>query len=172
MNDQLTAIPKLPKIGDKCFYQKENHYGIEWRETTVNETYLELIGENPGDYRWGVDAELLVVKWIKWTDATKKETSVEGMGGWFNFNAGGHRWADYLETIVTNKHPYVEAVRRSVLYSGIRLTGDAHQHSPAGVPLFSDNTVCMLTFRAWGDLMAAIWSEQENKDYNYMDFYM
>jgi hypothetical protein len=32
--------------------------------------------------------------------------------------------------------------------------------------------VATFSYRGWGDIMAAIWSEEENKDYNYMDFYM
>ena len=40
------------------------------------------------------------------------------------------------------------------------------------MPLFSDGKVATFSFRGWGDLMAAIWSEAEDKDYGYMDFYM
>ncbi len=38
--------------------------------------------------------------------------------------------------------------------------------------MFNDGTAGMFSFRAWGDLMAAIWAEHENRDYGYMDFYM
>jgi hypothetical protein len=29
-----------------------------------------------------------------------------------------------------------------------------------------------MTFRAWGDFMDAVWSEEEDRDMSYMDFYM
>lgn len=39
-----------------------------------------------------------------------------------------------------------------------------------GCPVFSDGTVSRMSFRAWGDFMAAVWSEEEDKDYCYVDF--
>ena len=40
-------------------------------------------------------------------------------------------------------------------------------------PVFDDGTVGSFSFRAWGDLMAAIWNTEENTNkYSYMDFYM
>lgn len=122
-----------------------------------------------------------VVAWID-DELTPVEPgdSLGWLGGWFNFNPSvvdqapyaGKRWVDYLASLDPRMHPYVEAVRVDVVAKNLRLTGDAHQHGPHGMPLFEDGKCLALSFRAWGDLMAAIWSEQENKDYTYMDFYM
>jgi hypothetical protein len=51
------------------------------------------------------------------------------------------------------------------------MTGQEHQYN-SGVPVFSDGKVATYTYRGWGDLMAAIWATEEDKDYHYMDFYM
>lgn len=55
---------------------------------------------------------------------------------------------------------------------GIREGGDWHQSDACGCPVFSDGTTALFSYRAWGDIMAAIWSEHDGKDYGYMDFYM
>ena len=101
-----------------------------------------------------------------------------------------HRWKDYLaylagmdeeklkkpaddgglqRTLNYTLAEYAEAIRRAVLKDKLRWTGREHQQF--GTPRFSDGTVGSFTFRAWGDIMAAIWSEEEDKDYNYMNFY-
>lgn len=113
-----------------------------------------------------------VVDWISWKDAEGKEEAIGGLGGYFNFSTGGMRWKDYIDDYLDEVKPYAEAIRESVLQRGSLMTGDKHQHSANGVPLFDDGKVGCFSYRAWGDIMAAIWSEKENKDYNYMDFYM
>jgi hypothetical protein len=119
------------------------------------------------------DAVITVQEWINWGDRRGSGKDELGwMGGWFNFKEGGKRWKDYIETFTDEAVPYLEAVRADVVAHNRRFTGDAHQHQLEGVPLFSDGKALRLTYRAWGDLMAAIWSEQENKDYHYMNFYM
>lgn len=95
--------------------------------------------------------------------------SVGGLGGWFT---KGHRWKDFIDDIIEQKKSYYEAIRQSVVDNGLRITGELHQNSDSGIPLFEDDTVGIFSWRAWGDLMAAIWSEEEDKDYSYMDFYM
>ena len=109
-----------------------------------------------------------VKEWISYNDARNYTDSIGGMGGFFS---NGMRWSNYIERIADDYKPYYEAVRADVIEKKIRLTGDRHQYGDAGVPLFEDDTVGTFSYRAWGDLMAAIWSEHENKDYSYMDFY-
>lgn len=121
-----------------------------------------------------------VVDWISEEASADKETAIGGMGGWFGTKPGegeehwnaGHRWKDYIEALREEFRPYAEAIRESVLERGIRYTGEDHQNRDDGVPLFEDGKVGSFTWRAWGDIMAAIWSEKENKNYTYMDFYM
>lgn len=114
-----------------------------------------------------------VERWISLEESESHQQSVkvkDGFigGGWFN---QGHRWEDYAKRIKAKSLPYVEAIRDSVLKTGTQITGWGHQYAPDGVPLFEDHTVMLFTMRGWGDLMAAIWSEEENKDYSYIDFY-
>ena len=126
-------------------------------------------------------ARVTVVKWISDKEASAKEQAVGGFGGWFGYEENSksekllkahHRWKDYIEIWTPEAQPYLEAIRASVMAKRLRLTGEQHQNDEEGVPLFSDGKVAAFSFRGWGDLMAAIWSEAENKDYGYMDFYM
>lgn len=109
-----------------------------------------------------------VIDWIAYADSEKYTDSVGGWGGFFQ---NGMRWKDFINRYTDEAKPYYEAIRQDVIEKGIRFNGAGHQYSDNGVPLFEDNTVGTFSYRAWGDLMAAIWSEHENKDYNYMDFY-
>ena len=126
--------------------------------------------------------KIIVVDWISYDEANSKEESIGGMGGFFNFQphlkgqgkeeTTGMRWKDYLESFKKEVHPYAEAIRESVLELELWQGGDYHQNAADGVPLFSDGTVGCFSYRAWGDIMAAIWSEKLNRDFCYMNFYM
>jgi len=97
--------------------------------------------------------------------------SCGGFGGWFNWgNNKDQRWQDYIKVYHDDQKPYLETIRKEIVKNKFRFGGDRHQENM--IPLFSDDTVGCFSYRAWGDLMAAIWSEEENKDYSYMDFYM
>ena len=112
-------------------------------------------------------------KWISNDEANNyRNCPIGGLGGFFNWKEKGMRWKDYLDIWHPEVHPYLEAIRESVLNNKIRYTGQYHQNGSNGVPLFEDNSVALFSFRGWGDLMAAIWGEEEDKDYSYMDFYM
>ena len=79
--------------------------------------------------------------------------------------------SDFLKEFNEDAHPYFEAMRAAILKKKIRQGGFWHQSSDdKGMPLFEDDTVGSFTFRAWGDVMAAIWAEQDGKDYNYVSF--
>ena len=85
----------------------------------------------------------------------------------------GHNWEKYLNEFEPELHPYLEAIKESVIENNMRLTGDKHQHGVNGVPLFEDDSVACFSYRGWGDLMAAIWNTEEaTTKYQYMDFYM
>lgn len=115
---------------------------------------------------------LSVERWIGYDEAEAlPEAPLGGFGGWFGRDAP-HRWADYLARSGETIAPYAEALRAEVLRLGLKKGGDWHQEDAQGVPLFSDGTVALFSYRAWGDFMAAVWSEAENRDYQYMDFYM
>jgi hypothetical protein len=106
--------------------------------------------------------------WISSGEAEGKPESVGWLGGWFD---DGDRWADYLGHFGDDVHPYLEAIKDDVLASGRFINGGQHQAGARGVPLFEDGTVGMFSFRAWGDLMAAIATVKDGKDHHYMEFY-
>lgn len=117
-----------------------------------------------------------VVEWISPSRAESLPESFGGMGGWFGAGKGGtwdakHTWADYLERWKPEAHPYAEALRHSIVERRIWECGDWHQDSDRGVPMFEDGTHASFSFRAWGDLLAAVWTEQLGRQYCYMDFY-
>jgi len=111
---------------------------------------------------------------IDWVDADAEEhhaaESLGWLGGWFD-GRNGHTWTTYLDNFRPESHPYLEAVRKDVLEKKLRITGELHQQD-GGTPLFSDGKILCLSWRAWGDLMAAIWTEEDKKPYSYMHFYM
>lgn len=130
-----------------------------------------------------MEHEIKVVEWIADDEVANRETAIGGLGGWFGINReqkdekglwekSGDRWKDFIEAVRPELVPYYEALRTEVVANKIKMGGDSHQNSSAGVPLFSDGKVGQFSYRAWGDFMAAVWSEEENYDYTYMDFYM
>lgn len=108
-----------------------------------------------------------VERWISWEDAEGMKESFGGMGGFFS---NGMRWADYLAAFKPEAHGYAEALRLAIIKDGIKATGAEHQ-SEELVPVFSDGTCATFSYRSWGDLMAAVWSDEDDTDYNYMHFY-
>lgn len=110
------------------------------------------------------------VKWTREFDDTdlNRNKNLGGFGGWFD---DGHRWKDFLEKYKKEVHPQLEAIRKSIIKNNIWQEGGWHQKSGEGVPLTSDGYYYDGSFRAWGDLMAAVWSTHYDKDYNYMHFY-
>lgn len=62
-------------------------------------------------------------------------------------------------------------MRQAIIARGLRRGGDWHQNSAPGVPVFDDGSVATFTYRAWGDLLAAVWANADGRDYSYVDFY-
>ena len=90
---------------------------------------------------------------------------------WGGFFQHGMRWNDYLDAFEESLHPHLEAARRSAVDNRITATGAQHQNDGV-TPVFSDGRHFAMTMRSWGDFMAAVWSEEEDRDMCYMDFYM
>ena len=111
-----------------------------------------------------------VIKFISYDEAEDlEENGLGGVGGWFD---NGMRWVDYLEIWNPEVHETLENLRKAIINNQINCTGEEHQNGYPSVPVFEDGSVATYTWRAWGDLMAAIWSSEYDKDYNYMHFYM
>lgn len=117
-----------------------------------------------------IDNTLKVVKWITYAEA--EGTLEHVLGGWGGRIEAGARWKDYVADFKDEARPLLEELRRSIIANKIRCTGYEAQNGYAAVPVWSNGTVDLYSFRAWGDLMAAVWSTEEDKDYGYMDFYM
>ncbi len=79
---------------------------------------------------------------------------------------------DYHDACETIEKPYFEAFRQSIIKNNIKEGGDWHQNNKNGVPLFDDNTVALFTYRSWSAYLSKIWSEEENKEYDTLYFYM
>lgn len=112
-----------------------------------------------------------VIKWISYDEAENYTSNsfVGGLGGFFE---NGMRWKDYEDGYTPEALQFIAALRKEILEKSLKISGEQHQYKENCAPLFEDGTVALYSYRAWGDLMAAIWSEEENKDYSYFDFYM
>ena len=113
-----------------------------------------------------------VIRWGSYDENLPE--SVGGLGGWFNppFGDNSHTWQDFIDSWTPEGQEYIWAIRASVVANQIRRGGDWHQNDPNGVPVFSDGTCGSFSWRAWGDLLAAIWTDEDGVSYSYMDFYM
>jgi hypothetical protein len=115
-------------------------------------------------------AEREVAAWISYK-AAEHGYPVD-IGDWGGFETMDGTWAEHVARLQPRVVPYHEALRRAILARGLRRGGDWHQNARDGVPVFDDGAVGTFSFRAWGDLMAAIWGPEDGCIYGYMDFYM
>lgn len=111
-----------------------------------------------------------VVEWIAYDAADRR--GAPDIGGWGGVMTKQMRWADFIADIDAKWCGHYEAMRQAILVRGLCRGGDWHQAAPDGVPLFDDGAIATFSFRAWGDLMAAVWSDADGRGYGYMDFYM
>tara|TARA_R110002094_G_scaffold125354_1_gene119626 strand:+ start:397 stop:840 length:444 start_codon:yes stop_codon:yes gene_type:complete len=124
-----------------------------------------------GNNQQGIEManKITVVDWIPYDEADALDSNFGGLGGFFK---EGMRWNDYINAFPQESHKYAEALREAILKRKIDISGRDHQNSElCNAPKFSDGTASTFSYRAWGDLLGAVWSEEENEDYNYMDFY-
>ena len=86
-------------------------------------------------------------------------------------------WASYDDDYYTKAVPndkameMVNAVALQIAEKGYCFSGQTHQNSPTGMPVFADGTSFRASMRCWGSIMALIYSSEET-EYGYMDFYM
>jgi len=111
-----------------------------------------------------------VIGWVSTADVELRD--LVDIGGWGGDIQTGDRWKDYIADVNERYLAHHEALRSAIIARGLRRGGDWHQNSPDGVPVFDDGAVGTFSFRAWGDLLAAIWAGVDRRDYSYMDFYM
>jgi hypothetical protein len=101
-------------------------------------------------------------------DRAVRYANFGGLGGFFE---RGMRWDGFLSHFDASAHTRLEELRADILANRVRTAGAWHQDtSVAGVPHWDDGALYLASYRCWGDLMAAVWSTEEDKDYWYGDF--
>jgi hypothetical protein len=63
-------------------------------------------------------------------------------------------------------------IREEIIKNRYYFSGEEHQYSLTGVPVFSDGTCFRASMRCWGYLMSTIYLGPNNEELSYMDFYM
>ena len=66
----------------------------------------------------------------------------------------------------------VQILGEEIVDHGYSFSGQEHQNSLTGVPVFSDGTCLRASMRVWGQIMAAVYSAVEGRNFSYMDFYV
>jgi len=82
--------------------------------------------------------------------------------GWTSFDS------EYPTRMITSDEltEQVNLIKEEIIKNNYRFSGEEHQNSLTGVPVFSDGTCFRASMRSWGMIMAAIYNG------SYMDFYM
>lgn len=79
----------------------------------------------------------------------------------------GHTWDEYLANFRTSKRIHFNMIRKAIEeLDWVGMTGEEMANDVEFV--FSDGVIIAFTWRAWGDLMAAIVGKGEN----YLSYYM
>ena len=66
----------------------------------------------------------------------------------------------------------LQLIRQEIYDHGYIFAGEDHQRSATGVPVFSNGTCFRASWRAWGSIMAEMYSGPNGEKLSYMDFYM
>ena len=64
------------------------------------------------------------------------------------------------------------AVKKAIVEGHYVFSGEEHQNSFSGVPVFSDGTCFRASMRCWGSIMAELYVGPNGEKFSYMDFYM
>lgn len=87
-------------------------------------------------------------------------------------------WTDYDSAYpsanMTNEtmNDYISCVVNEIVEGGYMFSGEAHQISDTGVPVFSDGTCFRASMRTWGTIMTLAYPEIDGCKTGYMDFYI
>lgn len=63
-------------------------------------------------------------------------------------------------------------IKQEIFEKKYVFSGEEHQNSFTGVPVFSDGTCFRASMRCWGKIMASIYSGPNGEELSYMYFYM
>jgi hypothetical protein len=87
-------------------------------------------------------------------------------------------WTDFECEYPTKKlsneelNQVIYLIREEIIENGYLFSGEEHQNSFTGVPVFSDGTCLRASMRAWGLIMSQCYQGPDGKELSYMDFYM
>jgi hypothetical protein len=87
-------------------------------------------------------------------------------------------WDDFdsnypMKQLTQEELVYVlKLLKEEIIKNGYLFSGEDHQNSLSGMPVFSDGTCLRASMRAWGSLMADIHEGPGGMNLTYMDFYM
>lgn len=88
--------------------------------------------------------------------------------GWTSFDSD-YPMAHDLQEVFNYK---LQLIQKEIVENNYCFSGEEHQNSLVGMPVFSDGTAFRASMRAWGHIMANTRSMIDKTDYTYMDFYM
>ncbi|MBQ7906618.1 MAG: hypothetical protein IJ309_01445 [Clostridia bacterium] len=87
-------------------------------------------------------------------------------------------WVDFDSEYPTRKfkgeefNEIIYKIRLEISEKEYIFSGEEHQYSFTGAPLFSDGTCFRASMRAWGSIMASVYAGPNGEKLDYMDFYM
>ncbi|MBE6581528.1 MAG: hypothetical protein E7650_07970 [Ruminococcaceae bacterium] len=88
--------------------------------------------------------------------------------GWTSFDSG----YPTIELSDENMEVILPLLAEEIGKNDYAFSGEAHQYSNVGMPVFSNGTAFRASMRCWGAIMASLHAEDEGAPYEYMDFYM
>ncbi len=88
--------------------------------------------------------------------------------GWTDYNS------DFPSVTVANEDikELLDIVVKEILTNGYMFSGEEHQNTSTGVPVFGDGTCFRASMRAWGLIMTFAYPKIGDNETHYMDFYM
>ena len=88
--------------------------------------------------------------------------------GWTDFES------NFPTKTINNEELYeiIKLIREEIFINKYVFSGEEHQNSLTGVPVFSDGTCFRASMRCWGMIMALIYAGPNDEKLTYMDFYM
>ena len=87
-------------------------------------------------------------------------------------------WASFDDAYPTRQYSgeelsyVVQLIQQEIANNKYCFSGEEHQNSMTGVPVFSDGTCFRASMRCWGYLMSTIYLGPNDEELSYMDFYM
>ena len=113
-----------------------------------------------------------VIKFLTWDEIDGLEE--EGYGGLGGDFKKGMRWKDYINQFKDEYIADLENLKLAIVDNRIRYSAMEYRINSKpcrAIPLWDNGKIDTYTMRGFCDLMAAIWSQEDNNDYGYMDFY-